>query len=332
MELPITSSTHLATAQPASCLGVSVLGRRFLRDERVLSCIHSWKNIHGISEFKIISDGSLKPEDTQFIKESFGFEVFNDEEIGDLVEPQIKNLKYISRYLKEIKHYRKAIYSPLLSQGFDRCLLIDSDVLITEPICFPSSHEAPEILISPDDIPAYRLHWSAGFRIPLAPCINSGFVYFQPSSINLEYLESVFEQVQSKSQNKWWVEQGTWAIYCGYVSSKGLFDGHDARVVSGLGKRTASEIMNNEYVWHRKSKPNQKSEIAEMIKGAAVIHFAGPGKQWIDLATTFPNNQNSQGVNPRHLRWDPLQNASGLEVLLLTLRLAAIGISEKINK
>ncbi len=313
-----------------NCIGISVLGSRFLKDERVISCIRSWKNIIDVTDFKIISDGTLTSEDINFIQNDLEIKVFDDQIIEDLVVSKIKSLPHISAYLENIRHYRKAIYSPLLSQTHDRCLLIDSDVLVTQTICLPPSDEAPEILISPDDIPAYRLHWSAGFRIPLAPCINSGFVYFKPSCINLEYLESVFEKVRSPSKNKWWIEQATWAIYCGYVESKGLFDGQDARVVSGLGKRSAQEIVGNQFVWYRKSNPNTKEEVFEMINGAAVIHFAGPGKRWIDLAAQ--KKIRDEKDNPRMLRWKPLENAKGLAILLLTIRLAIIGIAERLGK
>lgn len=45
------------------CLGVTVLGHRFLKDEKILKCIRSWKNTLGLSIVKVINDGNLNSVD-----------------------------------------------------------------------------------------------------------------------------------------------------------------------------------------------------------------------------------------------------------------------------
>jgi len=317
-----------ASQSQESCVVISVLGHRFLKDEKVLKCIQSWQNLQGNLTFKIISDGTLNEQDKIFIEKSLNMKIITNEEIKEKVLPQIENLGYIKHYLQAINHYKKAIYTPLLAQGYNRCLLIDSDVMVFEPVKFPDN--SPDILISPDDIPAYRLHWSAPFKIPLVPCINSGFVYFNPSIIDLTYLNSTFEVARSSSTNKWWVEQATWAIFCGNIQNKGLFDGRDARVISGIGKRSSQQIINNQFVWYKKTQPNKLEEIIEMSKGAAVIHFAGPGKKWIN--PVFENQFQEDKQSLRELRWKPFKNASAVENILLSLRIGAINTVENYRK
>lgn len=333
ISMSLQNKQQVKINQPAnhyqeSCLVISVLGHRFLKDEKVLKCIKSWRNLQGNFNFKIISDGTLNKEDISFIENSLGMTVFENEEIEQKINSKIEKLEYINYYLDKIKHYKKAIYTPLLSQGYDRCLLIDSDVMIFEPINFPEN--SPDILISPDDIPAYRLHWSAPLKIPLVPCINSGFVYFKPSVIDIEYLNSTLKVARSLSESKWWVEQATWAIYCGNIQSKGLLDGRDARVISGIGKRSFKQIINNQFAWYSKNQPNTWEEIIEMSKGAAVIHFAGPGKKWIN--SVFDEQFKEKQKSYRELRWKPLKNASALEKILLSLRILAINTKENFQR
>lgn len=301
----------------------TALGRRFLADERIVKCLESWKNLPSDMPIRAINDGTLDQDQIDRVSTEFGIECVTQEEINDRVLPRLAGLDKVKHYLSVIKHFKKAVYTPLLAEDDDMCLLLDSDVLVKRPVEFPS--DSPDILICCDDVPAYRLHYTAPFRIPLVPCINSGFVYFNPKSVQPSYLDEAFERASVKSINNWWVEQASWSIYAGNAKSKGLFIGSDACVVAGIGKRTPEQVFSNRFVWFRKSKEDTPETIQKLIEEASILHFAGPGKPWIDAVNGHQNTY----ADRLTLRWQTLANCTFKEKLLLSSRLLAIQTKER---
>lgn len=314
----------IVTATPQKRIAFTVLGDRFLRDPRILRCLKSWQNLPKDMQVHVMDDGTLTSESTRIAESELGFSIVSNEILQQIKSESLSELPTLRHFLKKIPHFSKAVYTPFLAKGFHRCLVLDSDVFFLRPIEFcPYS---PDILFCRDDVPGYRITWNSVFKFPLLDCINAGFNYFRPESLSVSALECFLADSRTNSQNNWWIEQASWSFYGGNAITKGLFSGIDARTISGLGKRTVKQILDNEFVWYRRTNPVPCDEVRKSIDDASVVHFAGPGKPHIDLIT--PSMVEPGSGDSRTLRWEPIENVHGFGKGMLAARLAALRLQE----
>ena len=203
-------------------------------------------------------------------------------------------------------------------------LYVDSDVLFRSPFKLPV--DSPPFLFCIDDVPGYGGSWQIPLRYPIVSGLNSGFILFERTIFNPErlgYINTIAQKFLLRSKNIWWLEQTCWAVLAGLLPDKGIFDGKDVCIISGLSKRTPKQIRANRttFLFGSNQPINDPQKIYNMAGEARVIHFAGPGKSWIlPVAEQFPLSKNC-----KELGWLPVTNANVLEKILLTLRMLIKG-------
>jgi hypothetical protein len=210
----------------------------------------------------------------------------------------------------------KKVLDPLVLCDDEYLLVIDTDVLITRPIGFSSA--GPRFVYQCDDVPAYRGSWRLPLRRPMMYSLNAGFMILPPAEVDLDQLEEVTRRYFLNARNTWWTEQSAWSFIMASSGDGGMFDGHDVRTFSGNRKRTPEEVRSNRVKFFGSSDLiDSREEAMELIRGAAVLHFAGSGKTWIDLAKELVDDHAQRQV----LGVIPARPAGPVQRLVLSGRL-----------
>lgn len=311
-------SEKLGDNQPT--IMVTLLGEYFVNRKWFSLCAETWNLAKLSYPIYILNDGSLTMGSQEKLV-SMGFIVTPDTDVNEAVNSVLSNYPVIREMRKKSNLFKKIIDTSVFFR--EKILYVDSDVLFKKRFILPN--DPPSLLFCIDDVPGYGGSWQVPLRYPIVNGLNSGFVYFNPNIIDLDYLEYICHNYLIMSKNIWWLEQTCWAILAARIQEKGIFEGRDACVISGLNKRTPDEIKLNKTTYFRRNKSISELENIELlIRDAAVVHFAGPGKRWIEpIYEKIIDNFAEQKVS--QLKWQNVENANWKEKLLIGLRMLLKG-------
>jgi hypothetical protein len=202
-------------------------------------------------------------------------------------------------------------------------VLVDTDVFVVEPIAF--ADQGLDFVFNGDSTPGFRGKWYLPLIEPMVPTINPGFLLLRPTAVDLDALENLVQRYFLWSKNYWWTRQAALSVIVGRSQRRGIFSGVDVRVFSGDVKRTAKQIRENHWMYFGSNAPADRGFAEECLRGAAVLHCAGRGKKWLELARAWVRCDGA----PRILSALPAQNASRLQRCALALRMLAIQIGRR---
>ncbi|WP_066425179.1 hypothetical protein [Anabaena sp. 4-3] len=292
---------------------VSLLGEYFFRQTWFTLCAETWKLAQINQPVYILSDGSLTLDSKAKLAD-MGLIVLPDKDVNEVVNSTLGKYPGISKLRQQSNLFKKLIDTSLFFPS-NRILYCDSDVIFRRRFILPT--EVPSFLFCIDDIPGYSGSWQIPIIYPIVTGLNSGFIYFDPGIVDLDYINYISTKYLLKSNHIWWLEQTCWALLAAKIENKGIFEGSDACVISGFKKRTPEEIKFNKTKYFTLNKKvSDIATIESMIGDASVVHFAGPGKPWIE-----PIYKKSFYDDVRELRWKKVENANMKDKLLLGIRM-----------
>lgn len=294
---------------------VTVSGTKHFNRDYSQQCIPTWDRITGVQERRMVSDG-LTAEDIARAGDA-GIECCdrNPEQVLDSLadRPALQVMREAS------PTWRHVIDTMILCRDADYVVLIDTDVFIVEPIAF--ARQELDFVYNCDDIPGYRGKWYLPFVQPMVPAINPGFMLLRPQAVDLDALEDLVQRYFVDAKNYWWTRQSALSVVVGRSSRRAIFDGHDVRVFSGNRKRSPDEILQNQWKWRGDSRfITDEPTVHRCLEGAAVLHLAGAGKRWLNVAHTL---ERSTG-EPRVLAGSEAPLATPLERFMIATRMFAI--------
>lgn len=300
---------------------VTLLGEYFFQQKWFSFCLDSWNLLKSYYPIYVISDGSLTIETKEKLQ-SLGLNIVPENYLNEIIEQTLNHHSALI-YLRQKSNLFKKIIDTSLFFTNKKILYIDSDVLIRKKFILPQN--APSFLFCIDDVLGYGGHWQIPLKYPIVTGLNSGFVYYDPQTINFNYINNIAEHYLLQSKNIWWLEQTCWALLAGKIDNKGIFEGREACIISGLNKRNIKDIKNNKTTYFfRSNRPIKNLETIDSLIGeAAIIHFAGPGKPWIEPIYNKMSFDSEEDVC--ELQWRRIENANWKEKLFLSLRMAIKG-------
>jgi hypothetical protein len=306
---------------------ITMLGKWPLSHPWVAPCIRSWARIKDVDGLlTILSDGTLDDSDQIELP---GLDVRLDARAQeDAVSEGLKRFPALREIRQKDLTWRKILDTVLCPCDNDLLLLIDTDVYVRRQILVDAGRFDPAIVYMREDIPAYNGHWSAPFREEMVLSFNAGFVMFRRSSVDLAFLNHVASTYVLGRENYWWSEQLAWSMVAGRSPRRYYWDGDSARVISGFGTRSETEISNNSVKMFSKYGSIQSSQQMVALSGRApVIHMAGWGKKHFEAL--LPGDD-TQEVCTLSARSDKLLNPA--EKLQIAARLAGRGVVESIRR
>lgn len=254
---------------------VTLYGSNYISNDWTVPCMESWKKLKNLSssETYVIPDKPLSDNEKSF----FARMAFN------VMEEDKEITSFLKTYpaLKEIRHkdptWKKIIDSYILFRNAEKIIIIDTDVYIVDDIFLPLVNF--DIVYMREDIPAYRGNWRMVINERMVPALNAGLIIVNPKIIDFGYLEQVVTKYLKNSKKLWWSEQAAWSCLAGKSEKRFLFSGKQVRVTSGMKQRSVNQIIKNKYNYYGKKNLIQKDEdFFELLDGASILHFAGPGK------------------------------------------------------
>ncbi len=279
-------------------------------------CVSSWDRIRDADQTVILDDGTLTEADQAEIQ-TRGHTILSLEKVNLTVEDALAPYPALRQLRSKSPLFRKIVDPNILFADEERVLFMDSDIYVRGAVELPS--DAPDLLYTIGDVSGYRGGVLLPLQHPVTTGLNAGFMYWNPSIVELAFLNELAERYLLQIDNMWWTLQSCWAAVAGRTDRKGAFDGRDVCNISGLSKRTPEEVKANVTKWVGQSAPIEDSSVVEkMVDGASIIHFPGVGKKWIDECAV--PRDDSDDVHT--LRWEPVENANVLERGLLALRMA----------
>ena len=285
-------------------------------------CASTWHLLKLKNPIYIINDGSLKPKSIESLTKK-GFKIFNSQKPVLFLEDILSSFPYLKELRQRNNLFKKILDASILFKNFDRILFVDSDVIFRSPFQLPN--DPPSFLFCIDEVPGYGGNWQIPIRYPIVTGLNSGFLYYDPQIVNLDFLEFIASKFFTKSRSTWWLEQSCWALLGGSIKSKGIFDGKDACVISSISKRSPNELKQNKtFYFRRSSKKLESKEINLLIDSAAVVHCAGPAKPWIEKICSYPIDD-LEFKMPKTLNWIPIDNATWFEKIAISIRMMIKG-------
>ena len=291
-------------------------------------CVGTWKHFLTESKKYFVSDGTLNSEQKQEIELLSGGEFINTESYEEKINAILKQYPAIHNQRQLCVFYRRIVDFSIYFSDYDYILNIDTDIGITAPVKLPS--DLPDFAFCVDEVPGYSAHPLVAFQTKIITGLNAGFLLFSPKHINLDFIEKMTQKYISKGKITWWSEQTCWALIAGHLCQDvRVFSPSSVAIVSGLNIRSINEVKTNKttYISMRKRKQVESLQfIQEIIGSAKVIHFAGPGKPWVEpiMGRLVINNNSAPVLNqPELLKFEPLPLFSLREKLMLFLRLMA---------
>ncbi len=295
---------------------VSMCGSYHANKDWYPRCVSSWDRVRGVERVLVLDDGTLTDADRSRI-ESHGYDVWSLETVNEHVEPALRSYPALQALREKSALFRKIVDPNILFAEEERVLFMDSDIYVRGAVELPS--DAPDLLYTIGDVSGYRGGFLLPLQHPVTTGLNAGFMYWNPSIVDLDFLNELAERYLLQIDNMWWTLQSCWAAVAGRIDRKGAFDGRDVCNVSGLRKRTPAEVKSNTTKWVGESAEVEDPAIIEaIVDGASIVHFPGPGKRWMQDFTTPREDPD----NVHTLRWEPIENANIVERCLLALRMA----------
>ncbi|HYW20440.1 MAG TPA: hypothetical protein VE956_14245 [Nodularia sp. (in: cyanobacteria)] len=300
---------------------VTLLGEYLFKKTWFPLCTKTWNLAKLSHPIYIINDGTLSEESKEQIA-SMGFILAPEIDVNAVVNFSLSNYPAIRELRQKCIFFKKLIDISLFFTD-KKILYLDSDVVFTRRFILPG--DAPSLLFCIDEIPGYAGSWQVPLRYPIVTGFNAGFIYFDPAILDLNYLDYIAHHYLLKTKNIFWLEQTCWALLAARIENKGIFEGQDACVIGGLKKRTPAEIRLNQTTYFRRYDGLADLQTIELLIGdAAVVHFAGSAKTWIEpIYQKIINNYDHEEVSP--LKWKKVENASYKERLFIGARMALKG-------
>lgn len=260
---------------------VTMMGERSLADPSVRACVQTWTRARFAERFLVLSDGTLHDPD-RLCELHPQLILIPPKEVECLVADALATRPSLRRMREKSVMFRKIVDIPLWCAKEASVLYLDTDVFLMKSIELPES--SFDLVMGVDDATSYSASWRIATEQGAIPGLNAGFLYFRPSTIDLDFLDYLSSRYFLNCATAWLAEQPLWAILMSRLERSALFDGRDVRVIGGLAKRTREEILRNEFKWLKKGRICEKpEEITPLLEDCAVAHMAGCGKRWIHL-------------------------------------------------
>lgn len=289
-------------------------------------CVGSWKhNLLPDLDRLFVSDGTLDGEKQREI------EALSDGRFLDVsgYQQRLKNLldqhPAIAHQREKCIFYRRIIDFSIYLEDYDYVVNLDTDIGVISPVYLDEN--LPDMAFCVDEVPGYSADPGIVFGSGLVTGLNAGFLLFRPQIVlnNLDFIETVTCNYIGKGKITWWSEQTLWAAIAANLCPKvKVFSPDSVAIVSGTKKRSIQDIRANKTRYFRpRQSIEDKAYIQKIIGDARVIHFAGPGKPWIEpiMQDYGPHRQGPQDSPPHSLGFDPLPPFPTPEKVLLYLRL-----------
>ena len=258
---------------------VTICGSYHLTKDWVLPCLESWKKISNIdrSELYVIPDNRISEEDVDRFRE-LQFTMLSSSN-QEKIEIFLTKYPYLTRMREKELFWKKIVDISILFSRHEKVVYIDTDVFINHPVLLPEGDF--DIAYMREEIPAYHGKWSIVWKERMVPALQGGLVIFRPSIIDFDYLEYLAKDYFINCKDTWWTEQAAWACIAGKSEKRYVFNGKQVRVISGINKRTLSEIVHNKFKYFGSNKIIEDFEIVKcLVEGSSIVHFAGMGKKW----------------------------------------------------
>lgn len=288
------------------------------------TCVETWPDLMPGAPKFFVSDGSLGSADLKSAA-SLCDATTNECQIDqDEVGQELRRYPCTALMREKCVFFKRIFDFKLLFREFDYVLNVDTDIAVTAPVSLPSA--LPDFAFCVDDIPGYSAKPSAVFQEPLVTGLNAGFLLFRTEVIDFDFVEYVARRYLLEASIPWWAEQTCWALIAGRCNDVRVFSPDDVAIVSGLRKRTVSQIRKCKTSYFRGSKGiTDLAEIEAIVGDAPVIHFAGPGKPWIEPVISGKKRSAAQrkASMAKPLAFRPVPHFPVLERFSLYLRLAS---------
>lgn len=308
---------------------VSLIGKWNIQHDWVSRCIDSWSLIENCSpHITLLADNptGLTPDDLAPLNSRASLNLAPSQEM--LVQESLITMPCLSHMREHDLTWRKIIDATIIMRGTcERMLLIDTDVLIRQPIRLPTRQG---IFYLREDIPAYRANWLLPIKENIVKSFNAGFVLVDPSTIDLSKLEAWSRKYFYKLKNKWWSEQACWSLIAANQPNRFFFEGSSACCLSGFDTRSPRDIARNQVKLFSSKIKAQGAMLKFQAGDAAVIHMSGLSKHfWRDLDGLKQNETISKVPLKLKFKHDPLPGP--VFKSLLAARLLIISVFDGIK-
>lgn len=299
---------------------ITLVGPGYIRRPYVQRCVYSWRRIQGAETVPIAVNAGMSENDQSRARE-LGLEVSDEYEA--IVHAAVENRPTLRELRNRFLTWKKVVDPVVLGRGA-RTLIIDTDVFITQRVMIPG--DCPPFVYQCDDVPAYRGSWKLPLLEPMVYSLNAGFLLIEPDDVDLDHMEHIAKRYFLTYPIGWWTAQSMWSTIMARSGNVGIFSGEDVCTFSGSRKRTMREARANRVKLFGNGKLiSERTEALRMIRGLAVVHFAGRGKAWIDLVNEVEGISRDQ----RELRVHTAQPASALQCVLLSSRMLAVRLKDR---
>lgn len=283
-------------------------------------CVGTWNHLLPEVKKYFVSDGSLNEEQQQEIESLSEGRFIEIEQFKDGLEETLEKYPAIAAQRKLCVFYKRIIDFSIYFEEYDYILSVDTDIGVLAPVELPPN--LPDFAFCVDDVPGYSGDPKIVLREKIVTGLNAGFLLFQPKAIDFDFIEYITKHYISKGKTHWWAEQTCWALIAANLSQNtAVFSSNSVAIISGLQKRTLQQIRSNQTSYFRASqKINDIQSIQDIIGNAKIIHFAGPGKPWIQPIME-KHSIDSSTLKPEMIQFDPLPSFSLRQKSLMFLRL-----------
>jgi hypothetical protein len=238
----------------------------------------------------------MTDEDFRCLEEMSGCRVVGirskEDEVERLLRPykglqRLRRGNVIARRLTDIE----GVFDP------DSWILsLDTDIFFRGRLELPT--ELPEFAYCVDEVPGYGGSAKMCLFGPVVRSLNGGVMLFRVRDLEFKKLDDLAERYLAKTTLPFWAEQSIFALLAGTTRDCRVFDPRQFDIVSGLKKRAEVDRLANEtsYFSYLRSEREAEDVVKERVRNAWGIHFAGPGKPWIEYAAGLPEHERSEQV------------------------------------
>lgn len=267
---------------------ITLLGKWTVQQPWTLPCLKSWHRLLGTSgALWLVSDGTLGEEEIAQLRDQLpGLKIRVLPEQEQRVAEALAPFPALAALRKDNLVWRKLIdFSLTRGPGCDSLLCIDTDVFVRRPAALTAGAGGGSLgmIYMREESPSYHGKWRAAFREPMVLACNSGFLLFQPETIELAFLDYIVRNYLQDLPNYWWSEQFAWSMLAGRSTCPRYWEGASASVITGLLTRTPREILENRVKFlSGRTLVKNSSQILDYCGDIPVVHLAGMAKRFIN--------------------------------------------------